>query len=405
MDSAINTAARALAAGDPLAALDRVALRDDPPALALRGVAMAQLGELARARALLAAAARKFGRREPLAWARCVVAQLEIAVAQRELTVSAGPLQEALAVLDAHGDVVNATHARLVAQRRLLLIGDVEEARRQREGLALEGMPPMLQAVGELVAADLAIRAVQASAAERALASARDAAARASIPALAAEIDAAIARLGQPAARLVQRGRARMASLREIEALLHTDTFIVDACRRRVVWRGEACPLTRRPILFALAAVLARAWPDDVPRDVLLREALEGEIGNASWRVRLRVEIGRLRKALGALASITATAHGFVLVPNAQDVALFLPPVDGEHAAVLALLGDGAGWSTSALALALGVSQRSVQRALAALHDAGRVRAFGRGRAKRWLSPPAAETATALLLPGVGLAG
>lgn len=405
MDSAINTAARALAAGDPLAALDRVALRDDPPALALRGVAMAQLGELSRARALLQSAARKFGRREPLARARCVVAQLEIAVAQRELTVSSGPLQEALDVLDAHGDVVNATHARLVAQRRLLLIGDVEEARRQREALALEGMPPMLQAVGELVAADLAIRAVQAGAAERALASARDAAARASIPALAAEIDAAIARLGQPAARLVQRGRARMASLREIEALLHTDAFIVDACRRRVVWRGETRPLQRRPILFALVAQLARAWPDDVPREALLREALEGEIGNESWRVRLRVEIGRLRKALGGLASITATAHGFVLVPRSEEVALFLPPVDGEHAAVLALLGDGAGWSTSALALALGVSQRSVQRALVALHEAGRVRAFGRGRAKRWLSPPTAESATALLLPGVGLAG
>ena len=130
MDSLITAAARALAAGDPLGALNRVALRDDPPALALRGTAMAQLGDLARARELLGRAARAFGAHEALASARCVVAEAEVALVSRDLAWSGEVLDAARATLEAHGDRVNAAHARCLDVRRLLLIGRLNEAER-----------------------------------------------------------------------------------------------------------------------------------------------------------------------------------------------------------------------------------------------------------------------------------
>ena len=128
MDSLITAAARALAAGDPLGALKRVALRDDAPALALRGIAMAQLGDLARAKALLRRAARAFGPKEAVARARCVVAEAEIALVSRDLGWPAKALDAARATLEAHGDRVNAAHARYLEVRRLLLIGRLDEA-------------------------------------------------------------------------------------------------------------------------------------------------------------------------------------------------------------------------------------------------------------------------------------
>src|SRR5919199_1472749 len=130
MDSLITAAARALAAGDPLGALKRVALRDDPPALALRGIAMAQLGDLARAKALLRAAARAFGPREIVSRARCVVAEAEVAFASRDLGWSAKALDAARATLETHGDRVNAAYARHLEVRRLLLLGRIDEAGR-----------------------------------------------------------------------------------------------------------------------------------------------------------------------------------------------------------------------------------------------------------------------------------
>src|SRR6185369_15272952 len=130
MDSMITAAARALAAGDPFGALNRIALRDDPPALALRGIAMAQMGDLVRARSLLRSAARGFGAREALARARCVVAEGEIALVSRDLAWPTKALEAAIAALDRHGDRANAAHGHYLEARRLLLIGRVYAAER-----------------------------------------------------------------------------------------------------------------------------------------------------------------------------------------------------------------------------------------------------------------------------------
>jgi len=411
MDSIINAAARALAAGNPLRALDRVALRDDAPGLALRGIAMAQLGELQTARALLRRSARQFGDAEPLARARCVTAQSEVALALRELGGSAAPLDEAIETLDAADDRVNATHARLIRTRRWLVLGRLEEAAAERTALDLRGMPPMLTAVAQLVATELAIRRTDARAADIALDAAGAAAGQAQIVALQAEVQSARQALSQPAARLRTRAGDRPATLAEVQATMASDALVVDACRRTIGHGGEHCSLARRPVLFELAVALAEAWPGDASRDDLIARAFEltrsprqakGPATPSSWRARLRVEMGRLRKATAGLATVAATDRGYGLEPvAAKEVVVIIPPVDGEHAAVRALLSDGAPWSTSALALALGVSQRTIQRALTALQAQGGVRAHGGGRALRWLSPPAVGYTTALLLPGV----
>jgi hypothetical protein len=159
-------------------------------------------------------------------------------------------------------------------------------------------------------------------------------------------------------------------------------------------------PLARRPVLFALARALGEAWPADVPRTTLLTRAFRARHADDSHRARLRVEIGRLRTALRPLADVTATKQGFALVPHhAREVVVLARPVEEEHAAVLAFLADGESWSSSALALALGISQRTVQRALDSLAAAGKVQSFGRGRARRWLTPPVPGFTTTLLLP------
>src|ERR671918_2940329 len=112
MDSLITAAARALAVGNPLGALTRVALRDDAPALALRGIAMAQLGDLVRAKALLRRAGRAFGLKEAVARVRCVVAEAEIALVSRNLGWPAKTLDAARATLEKQGDRVNTAYAR-----------------------------------------------------------------------------------------------------------------------------------------------------------------------------------------------------------------------------------------------------------------------------------------------------
>jgi len=153
-------------------------------------------------------------------------------------------------------------------------------------------------------------------------------------------------------------------------------------------------------VLFALARALAEGWPGDVERDGLIMRAFRSRHPDETHRARLRVEIGRLRRLVAPLATIEATARGFALVPRVRrEVVVLVPPIDGEQASLQALLTDGAAWSTSALALALGASQRTVQRALAELEAAGRVRSFGRARAQRWLAPPLTGFTTILLLP------
>ena len=400
MDSLISAAARALAVGDVLGALKRVSLRDDPPALALRGIAMAQLGEHPRARALLRRAARGFGVHEERARARCLVAEAEVALAMRDLGGSTRPLAHATITLEAKGDRANAVHARLISARRSILLGHVGEAADALANLDVQGLPPALTAVAELAAAEVALRSLRTVSARAALARARAAAERARIPALLAEVADACAGLDQPAARCVQRGQEQALALGEVEALLASDTLIVDACRRGLRFGDIWQPLARRPVLFELALALAAAWPADMNRNELIARAFRTRRPDESHRARLRVEIGRLRKLAAPLARIDASPRGFVLVPKAAcTVAVLLPPIDGDQAALLALLADGEAWSTSALALALGASQRTVQRALAELESEGRLRSIGQARARRWLAPPRVGFTTNLLLP------
>jgi len=215
-----------------------------------------------------------------------------------------------------------------------------------------------------------------------------------------AEVERASVVLDTPAARLVGRGAERPLLLEEVEAVLASDALIVDACRNCVRHAGASVSLATRPVLFALARSLGEAWPHDVARDVLLVRAFGAKSVDDSHRARLRVEIGRLRVALTRLAEIRATKRGFAVDPRrASDVVVLARPVDEAHASVLALLDDGEAWSTSALALALGASQRTLQRALEDLAREGKVQPFGRGRSRRWIMPPVSGFTTALLLP------
>jgi len=400
MDSLISAAARALAAGDPFGALKRVALRDDAPALALRGIAMAQLGDLGRAKTLLRRAARAFGPGEAVARARCVVAEAEVAFVSRDLGWRTRALDAARATLDEHGDRVNAAYARYLGIRYLLLLGHVDEAERALAALDAAPLPPAHRAVHELVAAGIAMRRLRAAAARAALIRAARAAREARIPALAAEVDGASVVLGAPAARRITRTGEQLLRLEEVETLLASRALVVDACRRAVRDARAVVSLARRPVLLALARALAEASPGDVSRDALVARAFGAPLADDSYRARLRVEIGRLRAALRAFAGIVATARGFALTPRrGREVVVLAPPVEGERGAVLALLADGESWSSSALGLALGMSQRTVQRALDALGAAGKVQALGRGRARRWTTPPLPGFTTLLLLP------
>jgi DNA-binding transcriptional ArsR family regulator len=400
MDSLITAAARALAVGDPLGALKRVALRDDAPALALRGIAMAQLGDFVRAKLLLRRAARAFGPKEPVSRARCVVAEAEIALVSRDLRWNAKTLDAARATLEAHGERVNAAHARHLEVRRLLLIGRLDEAERTLARLDPSPFPPASRAAHELVVAGIAMRRLRTNAARAALDRAEEAARHARIPALTAEIESASLVLNTPAARLIASGGERLLLLEDVEALLTSKALVVDACRHVVRNARTVATLARRPVLFAIARALGEAWPGDVSRDALVARAFGARHADESHRARLRVEVGRLRRTLRTLADVRATKQGFALAPHrAREVVVLAWPVDGEHAAVLAFLADGESWSSSALALALGTSQRTVQRALDSLGAAGKVQSFGRARARRWMTPPVPGFTATLLLP------
>jgi len=400
MDSLIAAAGRALVAGDALGALKRVALRDDPPALALRGIAMAQLGEYPRARELLRRAMRGFGAREELARARCVVAEAEVALAMRDLSGSPRPLVEASSVLAARGDHANALQARLIAVRRLLLLGRLNEAASALAGLDARGLPPSLAVVAELAAAEVALRSLRTVVARAALDRAFDAAQRAGVPALFAEVVEARAALERAAARRIHAGHEEPLRLDQVEALLASSALVVDACRRGLRAGERWQPLARRPVLFALLRALAQGWPGDVDRNALIAHVFRTREPDETHRARLRVEIGRLRALVAPWMDIEASARGFALAPrDGRAIVVLVPPIDGEQASLLALLGDGAAWSTSALALALGDSQRTVQRALVDLEVEGKVRSIGRARAQRWLAPPLMGFTTILLLP------
>ena len=399
MDSLITAAARALAAGDPLGALKRVALRDDAPALALRGIAMAQLGDFARAKELLRKAGRAFGAKEAVARARCIVAEAEIALASRDLGWPPKALDAARITLEAHDDRLNAEYARYLEIRRLVLIGHLDEAELMLADLDPSPFPPAWRTVHALVVAGIAMRRLRTKEARDALSRAENNARSARIPALTAEVESASRMLKTPVARLIARGGEQLILLDEVEALLASKALVVDACRNAVHYANTVVSLARRPVLFALARALGEAWPGDVPREVLLARSFGARLVDESHRARLRVEIGRLRRMLRTLAGISATKRGFQLAPRWPEVVVLARPVEEKHAHVLALLADGESWSSSALALALGASQRTVQRALDSLAAAGKAQSFGQARARRWITPPVPGFTTILLLP------
>jgi hypothetical protein len=174
---------------------------------------------------------------------------------------------------------------------------------------------------------------------------------------------------------------------------------VVDACRREVRAGTTVVSLLTRPVLFAIAAALGEAAPAEATREALISRAFGGRTASESLRVRLRVEVGRLRRALGSIADVRARPRGFAITPRrGTRVHVLLPPMAGDASPLLALLAGTESWSTSALAAALGSSQRTVQRALVALEAEGRVQSIGRGRTRRWAAPAPAGFATTLLL-------
>ncbi len=400
MDSLITAAARSLSIGDPLNALNFIALREDAPALALRGIAMAQLGDLDRAKTLLRRAARAFGPKEAIARARCVVAQAEIALVSRDLGGPAKSLDAAQAALERNGDRANAAHAGYLAIRRLLLIGRLDKAEEMIERFDPEPLPAVSRAAYELVLFGIAVRRLRIKTARAALTRAEHIARDARIVSLVAEVESAARVLDAPAARLITQGEARPLQLDSIEEVLDSKSLVVDVCRHLVCHMRQTISLETRPVLLKLVRALAESWPGDVSRAILLARAFRAKHADESHRARLRVEIGRLRKVLRDVAGIDATSEGFKLVPrHARDVVVLAPPTDEAHATVLALLADGEAWSSSALALALDASQRTVQRALDELMLANKVQAVGCGRARRWMTPPVPGFPTTLLLP------
>lgn len=400
MDLLISAAASALAMGDPLHALKCVALREDTPALALRGIAMAQLGDLTQAQKLLKRAARAFGPKQALAHARCVVAQAEIAFVSRDLGWPVKVLAAAQTTLEQHGDVINAVHACHLQARRALLLGQLDESERVLRAVDPTSLPPIRRAAHEMIVASLALQRLRIAPARAAFARAQEAASLSGIPALKAEVALASQRLVTPAARHIARGEERLIRLEDVETLLTSGSLVVDACRR-VVRRGRVViPLASRPVLFALVRALAEAWPNDVSRTALLRAAFQAKRVDESHRARLRVEIGRLRQLLKPLADVQATQRGFALqLRQSSEVNVLAWPKEEEHGAVLAFLADGEAWSSSALALALNVSQRTVQRSLDTLATDGKVQWFGQARARRWTTASVPGFTTIMLLP------
>ena len=402
MDPVLVAAAHALDVGDVLSALKRVALREDAPGLALRGVALARLGKRERARELLQRAAKAFGSAAPLGRARCLLADAEIALASRDLRGVERALALASRDLRALGDPNNALHADCLAARGLLLRGLLSEAEQALQALDTRHASAPLRAEIYLAWVELHVRTANARAARAALVEADRAARRANISAISQEVKTARALLEAPAARSIRTGQEQLLGLAQVESVQRSTRDLLIDARHSTAQAGKIrIPLKSRPVLFGLARVLAEASPNEVSRRELLSRVFAVTRANDSHRARLRVEIARLRRVLRPIATIVATPAGFRLDPLAGGtVCVLLPVAEGAHAQVCSLLSDGEAWSSSALATALGVNQRTVQRSLLSLEAAGRARATGRARAKRWFLAPPAEFATPLLLPG-----
>jgi len=410
MDPQLRAAAQALSRGDPLRALKYVALRQDAQALALRATALAQLGEYKEAKELFKRACKGFSQSEAVARARCVVALAEVALASRELTAADAGLDRAIDVLQRHNDLANARYAQLLHARYALSLGNVALAQARLEAidalltrgsarLDVGSVAPALRSVLELTRAEVALRRAEPQKARTALVRAEKAAARANIPALSAEVAGAKRALEQPVARLATANGSELLSLDQVALLLAKGSFVVDASRRTVQQGASRVSFEIRPVLFALACRLAEASPNEVSREELIRVGFGMQRQSDSLRARLRVAMGRLRKQLAPLADLEAKRLGFALRPHSPPAYVLLPPASDDATSLLALVSDGEAWATSALALALGWSQRSVQRALSTLEENRRVQSLGRGKNRRWLASPLHGFATHLLLP------
>jgi hypothetical protein len=388
-DTARAAAALALGRGDALRALDLVGLSDDPRDLLLRGVAYAQLGDLDRARQMLA---RASGGGDAITHARAAAALVEIALAEGRASEVLSAAKAAETALAAVGDRRNLALLRLAAARAHVLLGHLDAAWN-----VVSDVGDALGEVSALVRGELAIRRQDATAAASAL---REAG-RSSHAVLARAAAALHAELAQPIARLHEGGNVRAIDLHGVQAALIGDGFVVDACRRCVRAGRAAIPLARRPMLFELLLALALAWPAAVARDDLARRAFEVRQPNESHRVRLRVELARVRQLLSGIARVEATRTGYVLA-SPRPVAVVLPPSDDDHARISLLLADGAAWTAQALAEHAGVSKRTALRALAELVEAGRAARIGRGRETRYTGASGRIASRLLLLGLVG---
>lgn len=401
MDPVLRSALQALRTGDALAVLQRTALREDGAALVLRGIACAQLGDLARSAALLRRALAALGRGDRVWRIGCLAAAGDVALAERDLPRAGRLLDRAERSLR-RGDGADLAHVRLLQARRALLLGRVDVAATTLATLrALRATLPT-QALAAALAGEIALRRRRPHDATAAFAAAHAVAVRTGLGNLVAEIERASAVLGQPAARLARRAVDAACTLAELHALGDDGALVVDGCQRVVRSGRHTVVLRRRPVLWTLLQALATAAPDGVSREALIAVAFAGRRADESHRARLRVEMARLRALLRPFASVQATPHGFQLLPHATTVHVLVPPVDSPAAAALALLADGCAWSTASLALALGSSQRTLQRALADLHTAGQVERRGRGRQQRWAIAPLLPFATCMLLPSAG---
>jgi hypothetical protein len=377
VDSVLAAASQALSRGDPLAALRCVALRNDPAALALRGVSMAQLGEFAAARKLLSRAGRAFRGRDAGAQARCLAAEAEVALECRDLGAARTGFERAIPLLESAGDHGNAWFCRLQLARRLVLLGRLRDAGVALSQLRRRGLPPPRHALAELLAADVAVRRARPM----------------------ADIRRALDDLEAPVGRLFERGAERLVTLRDVARVTASPDVLVDTCRREIRQGATTVSLFRRPVLLAIAATLGESWPGAAARETLIRRAFGRLRPTESVRVRLRVEVGRLRRALAPISEVNATTGGFVLAPRAgRAVRVLHPPTDGNAGLLLALLSGGEPWSTKSLAEALGTSTRTVQRTLLDLETNGKVRGIGSGRARRWAAAGLPGFATSLLL-------
>ncbi|MEM7309190.1 MAG: helix-turn-helix domain-containing protein [Planctomycetota bacterium] len=410
--------AGALARGEPLAALNAVAGRDDAHALAIRAIALAQLGEHGDARRLLEQVERAFAEGDQPAFrARARAALAELSAAERDLGTALAELEESARELADAGDGVNAAWLKLVRARLLVLLGDVPRARRlidEVRALADEGDQgggALVRAAAELALAEACARELRAADALAALDRAEGWTRRAGLALLFREIDAQRAGLGRELARIEHRGEVRAATARDVEALLGDgDTprrVVLDALRRRLIAPGGAVlDLARRGVPFDLLFELARAWPEPADAGSLVRALFAWDEPDESHLARLKTELARLRALLAradAPVAIEAEGGAWRLAPEGDAEVSLLTPLGEDRASLLeALLWDGAAWSARALAAAADRPLRSVQRELGALVDAGRVSALGGSRSMRYARlDPALGFAPQMFLVGI----